>query len=151
VKHLAEAGAAAVTYFETVGWRGVLEREDGSPLPDLFPSRPRQPFPLYHVLADVGEWREFARVRAARSSAPLDVEAFAVEDDSGVHLLVANLSPRRQRVVIAGLGANEASVRMLDEENAEEAAADPAAFRSRRKRTGAELELRPYAVARLDP
>jgi hypothetical protein len=151
VKHLAEAGTNSITYFETIGWRGVVEREDGSPLPELFPSRPGQPFPLYHVLADVGEWREFARVRAARSSAPLDVEALAVEDDSGVHVLVANLSPRRQRVVIAGLGATETSLRVLDEESAEEAAADPATFRSRRKRTGTELELRPYAVARVDP
>ena len=151
LKHVAEAAPAAVTYFETVGWRGVLEREQGSPLSEEFRSRPGQPFPLYHVLADVGEWRESVRVLDARSSAPLDVAALAVEDDAGIHLLVANLTPRPQQVEIIGLPASEPSVRMLDEETVERAGADPAAFRQRRGKTGSTLELGPWAVARLDP
>ena len=45
IKYLAEAGVASATYYETAGWRGVMEREDGSPDPELFPSEPGQPFP----------------------------------------------------------------------------------------------------------
>jgi D-apionolactonase len=151
LKHLAEAGPASITYFETVGWRGVLEREEGPALPEKFPSRPGRPFPLYHVLADVGEWREFVRVREARSSASLDVVALAVEDDVGIHLLIANLTQRPQRVQIRGLETDDLSLRMLDEQTAEEAGADPAAFRRRREKSGPELDLGPWAVARLDP
>src|SRR5207244_12818066 len=50
-KHLAEAGAASLTYFETVGWRGVVEADEGSPVPDRFRSLPGMAFPLFHVLA----------------------------------------------------------------------------------------------------
>jgi D-apionolactonase len=151
LKHLAEASPASITYFETVGWRGVLECESGPPLPDKFPSHAGQPFPLYHVLTDVGGWREFVRVREARSSAPLDVVALAVEDDAGVHLLVANLTPQPQRVQITGLETDDLSVRMLDEETAGQAGADPAAFRNHCENTGPDLELRAWAVARIDP
>src|SRR5262249_29131900 len=32
-KHVAEAGAACATYFETVGWRGAVEADEGAPAP----------------------------------------------------------------------------------------------------------------------
>ena len=31
IKYLAESGASSVTYYETTGWRGVMETEAGSP------------------------------------------------------------------------------------------------------------------------
>lgn len=33
VKYLAESGAASVTYFETTGWRGIIETDAGPPMP----------------------------------------------------------------------------------------------------------------------
>src|SRR5205814_7240102 len=90
LKHLAEAGAAAVTYFETTGWRGVVETEAGSASPDAFPSQAGEPFPLYRVLADAAALRE-AEVVACSSSDPLAVEALALRDGDGLHLRVANL------------------------------------------------------------
>src|SRR2546421_1852947 len=30
IKYLAESGAASLTYYETAGWRGLMERETGS-------------------------------------------------------------------------------------------------------------------------
>ena len=152
LKHLAGAGAASVTYFETTGWRGVMETEAGSPWPDLFPSRPGQVFPLYHVLADVADWKDAPLVEA-KSSAPLAVEALALRD-GGLHVLVANLTPETQRCRIAGL-PGRVSVRTLDETTAVAAGERPEEFRSQAEqveaRDGAvELELRPYAVVRLD-
>src|SRR3989442_910385 len=69
-KHLAEAGAASVTYFETTGWRGVMETDEGTGLPDRFCSRPGTVFPVYHVLADLCELAG-AEVLEAKSSEPL--------------------------------------------------------------------------------
>ena len=40
VKYLAESQVASVTYYETGGWRGVLEIEAGSPAPRQFRSIP---------------------------------------------------------------------------------------------------------------
>ena len=46
IKALAEAGADSVTFYETTGWRGVMETAAGSPLPEKFPSIPGAVFPL---------------------------------------------------------------------------------------------------------
>ena len=80
-RYLAESGADSVTYFETTGWQGVMETEHGSSEPALFPSRPGEVFPLYHVLADLAELRDSEFVPIT-SSAPLTVEALALRDDS---------------------------------------------------------------------
>src|SRR5262249_51786274 len=42
-------GVASLTYFETTGWRGLMETSHGSPLPDRFESFPNETFPLYYV------------------------------------------------------------------------------------------------------
>jgi hypothetical protein len=150
-KHLAEAGAGSVTYFETAGWRGVLERPEGPPDPERFASRPGAAFPLYHVLSDLGEWRDGGEVVPAVSSQPLAVEALAVRKGGRMHLLVANLTPSPRRCVIEGLPGERVSTRTLDEESFLRAGDDPLAFRAERNDGASpELELGPYAVVRVD-
>jgi hypothetical protein len=134
----------------------VLERDRGSPLPNAFPSRPGTVFPLYHVLADYGEWRGWGAVVPARSSRPLAVEALGVRTDEGPHVLVANLTPAPQRCAVGLFEGATVSVRVLDETTALLAGSDPQGFRSRREtRTTVngtvELELAAYAVVRVDP
>jgi hypothetical protein len=150
-KHLAEAGADSVTYFETAGWRGVLERADGPPDRDRFSSRPGTAFPLYHVLADLGEWRDGGEVVRVASSAPLVVEALAVRNGQRLHMLVANLTPHPRRCVVEGLSGERISTRTLDEGSFLRAGDEPLAFRSERDDAqSADLELAPYAVVRID-
>jgi D-apionolactonase len=154
VKYVAEAGASSVTYYETTGWRGVLERAAGTELPDAFRSAPREVFPLYHPLADATEW-EGAEVLACESSDVLAAVSLAVRTpDRGTRLLVANLAPREQDVVIAPV-SGPLALRRLNESTAAEASSDPAAFRRRAERVEAagELELRlaPYEVVRVEP
>jgi D-apionolactonase len=154
-KHLLEAGASSITFFETVGPRGVVESEAGSSFA-AFPSRPGQAFPLYHVLADLGDWRQTVLVPSS-SPDPLTVDALAVRSEAGVHALVANLSREMQRCRIGPLSSEEARLRVLDEDSVEVAGRDPEAFRqgpeSRSRSPGGalELELRPYSVVRVDP
>lgn len=50
-----------------IGWRGVMERERGSPSPAEFPSLSGAVFPVYHVLADLAGGGFYA---PARISAP---------------------------------------------------------------------------------
>ena len=78
IKHLAASGTYSVTYYETTGWRGVMEAEDGPSLPKKFHSIAGAVFPLYHVLADVGEFAGGHSV-STTSSAPLNVEAMALK------------------------------------------------------------------------
>ena len=154
VKYVAEAGASSVTYYETTGWRGVLERAAGSELPDAFRSAAGEVFPLYHPLADATEW-EGAEVLACESSDVLAAVGLAVRTpDGGTRLLVANLAPREQDVVVAPV-SGPLALRRLNESTAAEAAADPTAFRRRSESVEAagelELTLAPYEVVRVDP
>lgn len=150
VKYLAEGGAASVTYCETTGWRGVMETEAGSPEPNLFPSRPGEVFPLYHVLADLADLRD-ADLVAVESSNPIEVEALALRNASGTHLLLANLTPEPSLVTLAGPIGGAARIRRLNEETAPSAMATPEAFR----RDGTPFDrptvtLAPFEVARID-
>ena len=88
LKHLAGSGAQSVTYYETTGWRGVMEREAGSPAPQLFPSVPGGVYPMYHVFADVAEFAK-GTVLETQSTRPLEVEALALNDDASLRMLVA--------------------------------------------------------------
>ena len=150
VKYLAEAGAASITYFETTGWQGVMETDAGSPEPALFPSRPGEVFPLYHVLADLAELRD-ADLVAVESSNPFAVEALALRDASGTHLLLANLTPEPHQVTLGVLMGDAARIRRLHDGTAPLATATPEAFR----RDGQPLDqpavtLAPFEVVRID-
>ncbi len=155
IKYLAEAGTQSLTYYETTGWRGVMETEAGSPLPDRFPSLPGAVFPLYHVLADVGEFAG-GQVLPLASNCPMVVEGLALRKAGRQRLLVANLSAETVQINIAGSGATGGNVRFLDETNAIEAMTQPERFRQQPGELlpapddVLRLSLRPFAVACVD-
>ena len=147
LKYLAETGVASVTFYETTGWLGVMERVSGCPLPDEFPSRPGTVYPLYHVLADAAPVAG-ARVRRCASSDALAFDGLAFARGDVLHVRLANLTDRRRTVTVTGLGGYT-HWRVLDEETARR---DPGVFRSG-PRGGAtpagtlDLDLPPYAYA----
>jgi hypothetical protein len=166
LRALAEGRAHRLTFYETTGWRGVMETEGGSPLPELFHSIPGGVFPLYHILADAADFvgTDFAgtgsageQVLTTHSTDGLRANGLALRRGEQVRLLLANYTAQRQAVEVKSLGqAPRARVRMLDEECAEFAMRSPEAYRAR---PGVEfpvsggdlrLELPPYAVARVD-
>ena len=156
LKYLSESGIRSVTYFEALGWRGVMETERGAPMPDLFPSIPGAVFPLYHVLADVGDFAG-GEVIPSMSSAPERVESLVLRNGGLIRIMIANLGPSTECAQVAALGpGQEIRVRILDERNVEEAMRDPESFRGEHsvmRTTGhgmLDLCLLPYAVACVD-
>jgi len=151
---LALAGADSVTFYETTGWLGVMERESGSPLPDLFPSIPGGVFPMYHVFADAGEFAG-GQVMSFASSHPLRFSGLALRSGSRQRLLVANHTQERQTVTITGI-SGAWTLKSLDEHTAIHAMRDPEGYRAvsgQPVTAGAEglaIDLLPYAVVRLD-
>jgi D-apionolactonase len=154
VKYLSEGGVAGITYYETTGWRGVMEQESGSPLPEQFQSSPGSVFPLYHVLADI---REFAggEVLPSHSSEPLKVECLTICRHERKRTLVGNMTGQKVAVLIQGLLA-EFQMKLLDESTAWNAMVDPEGYRSQTSRSQASsdgrlmIELRPYSIVRID-
>jgi hypothetical protein len=145
----------SLTYYETTGWRGIMETDAGSPLPNAFPSAPGTVFPAYHVFADLAEFGA-KQVYPTHATHPLIAEGLTLFDPSGRRrILVANLSGDRQDLKIK-TGSCTAQVRYLDETTAEQAIHRPEEFRAQTGELQAsvsgkvELKLLPHAVARVD-
>ena len=152
LRQLLERGVEAATYYETTGWRGVIQGDEPSPVPERFPAFPGMVFPLYHVFADLAEWKD-GQVLASRSSNPFAVEALAVTINGRLHLMLANLTPDPQTVAIGAI-SGEVALRRLNADTAEESAFAPARYRLQTKTITADgailLTLAPFEVTRLD-
>lgn len=145
----------SLTYYETTGWRGLMETEAGSPLRELFPSEPGVVFPMYHVFADIAEFAG-RQIYPTHSTHPLSAEGLTLFDSSGRRrILAANLTGDPLDLKIK-TGTCTALVRYLDETTAEAAVRRPEEFRqqsgeAKESVSGKiELKLLPFAVARVD-
>jgi len=153
IAYLAQGGAASVTYHETTGWRGVLETAAGSPLPRRFPSTPGMTYPLYHVLADVGELGAGSAVLRSGSSNPLRAVGLALRGGGQLRVLLANMTAATLETRVVGMPRGTARVRHLDEGSYAEATTNPERFRATQGdeqavQAGAlAVTLRPYCVA----
>jgi hypothetical protein len=127
LRHLGAAGAASLTYFETAGPLGLMER-GGSP------------YPLWHLFGALAPFAG-ASLLDARPSDPLSLEALALRSAAGVRLLLANLTPEPLRVALDAPafapGAPFNAARSLDGTPLSATDANS-------------LELPPYAIAVLD-
>lgn len=149
LKRLAESGLVQhVTYYETVGWRGIMESETGSALPDKFPSFPGAVFPMYHLFADIGEFAG-AAVQPIESSDALRVEGLLLQKNGVARLLLANWTNEVQQVRITFV--TQGTIRVIDQTNVEKAMRSPEAFRATPAAYCESLiRLLPYALARID-
>jgi hypothetical protein len=145
----------SLTYYETTGWRGLMETESGSPLPELFPSEPGIVFPMYHVFADIAEFGA-KQIYPTHSSHSLLTEGLTLFDSAGRRrILVANLTGDPLELKIK-TGTCTAEVRFVDETTLEAAVHRPEEFRKQSgevtKSASGKIELRllPFAVARVD-
>lgn len=151
MKRLAESNADSITLFETSGWRGVMETEAGSPLPQKFPSTPGAVFPLYHILADVAEFAGGALIEM-QSGDPFKVEAMLLENGERSALLLANLTPQPQHVSMPGLSRAD-RIRRLDPSAVATAMQSAEAFRQASTPVQFSedwISLAPYETVRLD-
>jgi D-apionolactonase len=113
IRRLGEAGASSATYFETVGWRGLLETDPLPPRDAPFPSAAGMIFPVYHLLAQLAPLSGLELLEC-HSSDPLAVQAVQIAAGAETVLaLVANLTPHRSAVELGPIGA-DAAIRRLN-------------------------------------
>jgi D-apionolactonase len=84
-------GVESLTFFETTGWRGLMETVRGSPPPEKFPSSPGEIFPVYHVFAALAGAEKLV---VPNVPAPQEIASILFRSDSGneLKILLANLS-----------------------------------------------------------
>lgn len=151
LKALCEGGIESLTLFETTGWRGVLEISAGSLHPQLFPSRPGEVFPVYHVLADMAEFSQ-GTTRPTRVLDGDGLVAFRLAAHGRERLLLANLGRSPQSVSVEVSGGID-RIRVLDGNSMAEAANSPDDFRRGQRPFSpgfTRLELGVHACATLD-
>jgi len=152
IRRLAGAGVASLTYYETTGWRGLIEIAAGPPRA-TFASFAGAAFPVFHVLADLADFRG-GQVDLCQCSHPLTVEGLAISRGERRVMLLANLTPKPQVVHLTdeARGTGERSVRHLDDTTAEFAMRSPDEFRARpgEPLEDSEVRLGPYAIAWID-
>ncbi|HLY73905.1 MAG TPA: hypothetical protein VKU80_07265, partial [Planctomycetota bacterium] len=154
LKALARPGVYSLTYYETTGRLGVMEREKDPPLHPAFPSMPGWAFPLYHVLADVGEFAG-AGILPWTSGNDLVVEGIGLTKNGKTRILLANLTERPQKVRLAcPILSREVRLKRIDESNAMAAMTMAGVFRTdpgdSLSGSPLEIELLPFGVARID-
>lgn len=136
LKYLADAGAHSATYFETIGWAGVMDADDVSSRPKAFPSQPGERFPVYRLLSEIGEFKG-GSVRQVDTSNNLAAVGLALLKPGRMHVLLGNLTGDAQTVTLRGLSNRPVAIQVL---GASETQATP------------ELSIRlpPYGIARID-
>jgi hypothetical protein len=117
IASLAGAGVASLTYYQTVGMRGVMAGAQDAPA--LFPAQAGDLYPIYHLLRWLAGWRG-AEVWPVAVSDPLRLQGLALRRGAAQRVILANVSHSAVQVELAGLGA-DAQVQRLDEDNVEAA------------------------------
>jgi hypothetical protein len=149
---LISSGVQSATFYETTCWLGVMDNSAGSPsVTPQFYSVPDMTFPLYHVLADVGECAG-ADGRVLQVSDPLRATGIVLMKDGRLRILLANLTAQSQTIALP-MPLAASRLRLLDETTFEQAARHPSHYRAQSvalSENTTSLTLRPYAVACID-
>jgi hypothetical protein len=123
IHSLGLGGADSVTYFETIGARGIMEQDQPVLSPAFFPSLPHGVFPLYFVFLGLAPYKG-GRAVHVQSDDPLMVDAFAVKKNGRLLYVVSNYADEEETVLLYDVGG-EAGIRYLDIESYEMNATRP--------------------------
>lgn len=154
LKYLAESGTSGITYYQTIGWRGVMEYEGRKSPPELFPSIPGAVFPLYHILADFCEMRG-GRIVPMTSDRPDCVIAMQIELHQIRRFILVNITSNPQEARFP-IRASYAFIKTLDAMTVNKASMEPECWRAEMgdkmdvQENEIVLRMQPYAVTRVD-
>ena len=89
IKYLSQAEANLATFFETVGWRGLIQGAFESPIPGKFKAQTNEVFPVYNILKELNG---FESVLYSESKLPLEVDGIVLQNQDKVKLILANFT-----------------------------------------------------------
>lgn len=88
LKYLSESGARSLTFFETVGTKGIMRDENRSSSSPKFMA-PHKIFPIYAVFKDVLEFSG-AEVLSSKSNKPLQFDGIVLKKGNDLRILLVN-------------------------------------------------------------
>jgi D-apionolactonase len=103
LKYLLDSGVTSLTYFETVGERGLFMGEYGSRWPEEFAADQGMIFPVFHlfrILLNNGRFR----VPGSYSTNSLVIDGFTVAGESTGLAFISNMTRQKQKFSLTGTG-----------------------------------------------
>jgi len=91
LKYLCEQGADSITYFETVGERGVFQGEYDSRWPDEFPATKGMIFPVYHIFRFLLGNKDLKLIKC-KSTKPRIIDCLALTDGKQAKIILVNFT-----------------------------------------------------------
>jgi hypothetical protein len=102
LKYLLDSEVTSITYYESVGERGLFMGELGSNWPGQFNADKDMIFPMFHIFSTLLNKGKF-RVSGSYSTNPLVIDGFTVAgEDSGL-VFLSNMTRQRQSVILTGI------------------------------------------------
>lgn len=123
MKYLFGSGIKGVTFFETVGERGIIQGDLPSRWPENFPAVRQMIFPVFHLLRYVLNNQSMSIIRG-ESSFPLIVDLLAFSDEEYLKMILLNFTPDIQKIIFSEI-SGEASFKQLNADTYELASTDP--------------------------
>jgi hypothetical protein len=105
LKYLCESYARGITYFETVGERGIFQGDFPSRWPDDFKACRGMIFPLFHVFRYILKSKSFNIIKS-KSSDSLKVEILSFSEDKKFKFILINYTPEVQNVNFEAISGN---------------------------------------------
>lgn len=101
LKYLCESGVKGITFYETVGERGIIQGDFNSRWPDDFPSKKGMIFPVFFIFKYLTSIRDMKVVKSV-SSNPLNVDCLSLTDGKKIKILLVNYTSEIQTVILNG-------------------------------------------------
>ena len=101
IRSIAESESiSTLTYFETLGWRGIRELSTGSKDPLNFASKAGEEFPVWRLFKNL---KGFTHARPTASSLPELVDCLIVTSGQKAKVILVNFSTIEQEVKFSGI------------------------------------------------
>jgi len=147
LKFLCGAEIDSITYYETVGERGIIQGDYDSQWPIYFPAIKGMIFPAYHVFKFLLANKSMSMIRSV-SSRPLTIDSLALTDGKQVRIILVNFSATAQLMKFECC-SGMLRVRTLNSDSFGNAASDPrwsGIENEKVVRSDSTFELDPYSI-----
>lgn len=122
LKYLCESGVKGITFYETVGERGIIQGDYDSRWPGRFPATRGMIFPVFFIFRYLAGLRHMKVVKSI-SSSPLIADCLALTDGRQIRIILVNYTRDVRKVLIDGC-TGMLKIRELNAESYSEAATD---------------------------
>lgn len=105
IKYLSEAGAKGITYFETVGERGIFQGDFPSRWPEDFKSVKGMIFPVFHLFKFLLD-NKASEVLVSHSSEPLSIDILTLSQGVNLKIVLMNFTSAIKSIRLKDISGN---------------------------------------------